>query len=466
MRTTCLVMALLAGLQPDLARAQGVDAYFEFLMARRLESDGDHRGALAALERAAAADPRSAEVRAEIASFHLRRNQRAEAETAARAAIAIEQDNVEANRVLGNLYAAAAEGGAQQRTAAAEADKNAAAAIVHLERAVAGSPTTDANMLFTLGRMYIRRGDTEKAVQALTRLLGQNPNSLQGRLALAQAYASGTDLTSAIAVLDEMLQDDPRVASALGQYQEQAGLLADAAATYTVALLVQPMSRDLKFRRIAVLYNLKEYGRAAGFAAEARKQHPEDSRFPQLQARALFDAGDRSGALAVMESAVKAYPKDQAPRYALADLYTDAGRTADAERVLRQVLASAPNDPQALNYLGYHLAVRGDQLDEAIRLVRRALETDPENGAYMDSLGWAHFRRGDLAEAEKYLSAAAEQLPGNSEVLDHLGDLHARRGRLEAAITAWTRALEASGDTIDRAAIQQKITEAQAKTRP
>jgi tetratricopeptide (TPR) repeat protein len=466
MRTACLIVALLGVLVPALAVAQGpADAYFEFLMARRLESEGDNRGALSALERAAAADPKSAEIRAEIASFHLRRNQRSEAEKAALAALALDEGNVEANRVLGNLYAAAAEGGGQQRVPPAEAAKNTAAAIRYLERALAGSPTTDANLLFTLGRMYIRSGDTEKAVQALTRVLGQNPNSLQGRLTLAQAYAAAKDLTTAMTVLEEVLEDDPRVASALGQYQEQAGLLSEAAATYTVALLVQPMSRELKFRRIAVLYNAGEFARAAGFAAEARKQHPEDSRFPQLQARALFDSGDRSGALAVLESAVRSFPKDPAPQYALADLYADAGRDEDAERVLRQVLAASPNDPNALNYLGYHLATRGDQLDEAIRLVRRALDADPDNAAYLDSLGWAYFRRGDLNEAEKYLGAAAAQLPDNSEIQDHLGDLLARRGRLDEAIAAWMRALEGTGANVNRSAIEKKIADASAKTR-
>jgi Flp pilus assembly protein TadD len=165
-----------------------------------------------------------------------------------------------------------------------------------------------------------------------------------------------------------------------------------------------------------------------------------------------------------MESTAKAFPKDPTPQYALADLYQDAGRDEDAERVLRQVVAAAPNDPVALNYLGYHLAVRGDRLDEAIRLVRRALDADPNNGAYLDSLGWAHFRRGDLNEAEKYLGAAAEKLPDNSEIQDHLGDLYARRGRLPQAIAAWTRALEGSGQSIDRAAIEKKIADAQAKS--
>ena len=149
--------------------------------------------------------------------------------------------------------------------------------------------------------------------------------------------------------------------------------------------------------------------------------------------------------------------------FALADIYADAGRAPDAERMLRQVLAAEPANANALNYLGYMLAVRGEQLDEAIRLVRRALDAEPGNGAYLDSLGWAHFRKGDLDDAEKYLAAAAAKLPENSEIQDHLGDLHARKGRLPEAIAAWTRALKGDGQDVQRDAIEKKISSAKGK---
>src|SRR6185503_6186594 len=98
----CLLVLSMAG----AAAAQSTDAYFEFLMARRLEAQGDQAGALAALERAAAADPASAEVRAEIASFQLRRNRRTESETAALQALKLDDGNLEAHRVLGLIYSA------------------------------------------------------------------------------------------------------------------------------------------------------------------------------------------------------------------------------------------------------------------------------------------------------------------------------------------------------------------------
>jgi tetratricopeptide (TPR) repeat protein len=457
-----VLTALFIGTPLSAVAQAPTDTYYEFLLARRLEADGDVKGARAALDRAAAADPKSAEIRAEMASLHLRRNERAEAEKQAKAALALDENNVEGNRVLGLLYAAAADATGERSSAQAAA--NVRDAITYLERAVAGTTVSaDATLHYTLGRLYIRNGTPDKAVQSLARVLSQNPNSIQGRLAMAQAYAAAKDLKSAINTLQEIIEDEPRVASALAQYQEDAGLLMDAAASYTLALAVQPGNRELKIRRIAVLLEAREYGRAAGFAGDARKQHPNEPVFPRLQGRALFDSGDRTGGIAVLESAVKTFPKDTATMFALADVYADAGRGMDAERMLRQVLAAEPGNANALNYLGYMLAVRGEQLDEAIRLVRRALDAEPDNGAYLDSLGWAHFRRGDLDEAEKYLAAAAARLPENSEIQDHLGDLHARKGRLSDAIAAWTRALNGDGTDIQRDAIEKKISNAKSK---
>jgi tetratricopeptide (TPR) repeat protein len=455
----------MVGLTPvaALAQQQQGEAYYEFLMARRLETAGDSAGALAALERAAAAEPKSAEIRAEIAAFYFRQTppRRVEGEKAAKEALALDENNVEANRALGFLYAATVDVNA--RTMSAQMAQDAKNAIMHLERAAAGTVGADVQMQYTLGRLYISSGDSQKAVQALSRVVSQNPNNAQARRSLAEAYAAGGDLKGAMTTLEEVVEYVPGLAADLAQYQLRAGLLMEAAASYTIALAGQPNSRDFKARRIAALYAAKEYAQAAALAAQALKQHPEDQNFARLQARAMFDGGDQGGGIAVAEASAKAFPKDSQTQWVLADLYAEAGRTGDRERTLRQILSAAPSDHRALNELGYLLATRGEQLDEAITLVRRALESEPNNGAYLDSLGWAYFRRGDLGEAQKYLAAAAQRMPDNSEILDHLGDVHARRGELREAIDAWTRALAADGQGIQRPAIEQKIGNAKVK---
>lgn len=465
MGCTCLARAAVAGVlllwAAAPAAAQTSTAYFEFLMARRLEALGDQSGALAALERAAAADPKSAEVRAEIAAFHLRRDRRADAETAAREALTLSDANLEAHRVLGLVFAAQADA-VNANAAPQKFQTLAREAIQHLERA-GKDAAAGIDVLFSLGRLYLRMGDATQAVETFVRVVTQNPGSAQGRLFLAQAYAEADDLKSAISTLDLIVEDEPRVASTLAQYQEQAGLFTEAVDNYTRALAVEPTNRGLKVRRVATLIAARDFTRAAALAAEAQGQHSDDPRFPRLRARALVEAGDTARALAVLEPSARAFPRDTATQFALADLYNEAGRDMDAERTLRQVLDMEPGNAQILNYLGYLLAERGRQLDEAVRLVQRALDLEPGNPYYQDSLGWAHFRRGDLDAAEKYLAPAAQQLPRNAEVQNHLGDLFARRGRWAEAIEAWTRALGGEVGDVDRAEVQKKIDAARTR---
>jgi len=464
-RALVLAVLVMVGAPAWTSAQDSSGAYFEFLVARRLEGQGDFAGAQAALERAAKVDSRSAEVRAELGAFHLRRSQPEDAETAAKAALAIDSNSLEAHRVLGLVYAGYADGGQTSAASRQQVAQYLKDAITHLEQASASTLASDLVMNFTLGRLYMRAGTPEKAVVALTRVVTQNPGSVQARLLLAQAHAVTKDLPAAIAALEIIVDEEPRVAAALGQYQEQAGLLREAADTYTKALAVQPTSRELKSRRIAALYGARDFTAAASFAGDAKRQHPEDARFPRLEARALFDAGDKVGGVSVLEAAAKTFPRDTPTLYALADIYRDAGRATDAEQALRQVLVIEPANPNALNYLGYLLAMRGDKLDEAVQLVRKALEAEPDNGAYLDSLGWALFKRGDLAEAQKYLDAAANRMPRNSEVQDHLGDVFARQGRVDDAIAAWTRALEGDASDVDLAEIRRKINDARSKSK-
>ena len=452
---------------PGVAFAQTADeGYYDFLMARHLEASGDSKGAQALLEKAVAADPKSAEVRAELAAFHLRRDAADDAERVAKEALQLDDDNSEAHRVLGMLYAARSEDTGRGQAAQTAATDLVKQAISHLER-VTDNPAglTDLNLQYTLGRLYTRNGQADKAIQALTRVVNENPLSVQGRLSLAQAYVVAHDMNNAIRSLEEIVDDEPRVANMLGQFQEQAGRPKEAADSYTKALTVAPNSRELKVRRIAALLAAKDLQKAADFAGQAQMQHPDDLRFPQLRAHALQQLGDPTRAITVLEPVARANPNDVTTQLSLADLYSNAGRKGDAERTVRQLVAIEPGNADALNYLGYLLADRGQQLDEAIRLVRRALDIEPSNPNYLDSLGWAYYRRGDYDQAEKYIAPAAQQMPRNATVQEHFGDILAKRGRWADAIAAWTRALQGSEGDIDKAAVEKKISDARGKVR-
>jgi Tfp pilus assembly protein PilF len=141
-------------------------------------------------------------------------------------------------------------------------------------------------------------------------------------------------------------------------------------------------------------------------------------------------------------------------------VYERQQQYGEAEAAFRQAITLAPEHAPALNYLGYMLAERGERLDESVDLIKRALAVDPENGSYLDSLGWAYYKDGQFGAAEEYLRRAAEQMVSNSVVLDHFGDVLFSLERYQEAIQAWQQALSGDGDSIDRPAIDLKIRSA------
>ncbi|MBN2578700.1 MAG: tetratricopeptide repeat protein [Pirellulales bacterium] len=119
-----------------------------------------------------------------------------------------------------------------------------------------------------------------------------------------------------------------------------------------------------------------------------------------------------------------------------------AGRSAEAEEWLEQVLDEFPGDPGASNDLGYLWAEQGRHLHRALRMTRAAAAAEPENAAFRDSLGWVLYLRGNTAEAIAELEKAAAGQP-DGEILDHLGDAYSRAGRLDDARRAWQKAVKA-----------------------
>ena len=94
-----------------------------------------------------------------------------------------------------------------------------------------------------------------------------------------------------------------------------------------------------------------------------------------------------------------------------------------------------------LNYLGYMLADKGKQLPEALKMIRKAVELEPMNGAYLDSLGWVYFKMGDYELAEQNLRQAVERDQTDPTVHDHLGELYEKTGRIRLAAAQWELSL-------------------------
>lgn len=189
--------------------------------------------------------------------------------------------------------------------------------------------------------------------------------------------------------------------------------------------------------------------------------HPGEPGMLHELLRHQVEQGDYPAAETSLREWLAARPEDLAFRFQLAAVLERQGRPAEAETEFRAILERAPDHALSLNYLGYMLAGEDDRLEESEELIRRALEVDPYNGSYRDSLGWVQFRRGRLDLAEPNLLRAVRCMPENSVVLDHLGDLYRAKGNPEAAVRFWRQALEHDGEEeLERDAVTRKIEEA------
>jgi tetratricopeptide (TPR) repeat protein len=123
----------------------------------------------------------------------------------------------------------------------------------------------------------------------------------------------------------------------------------------------------------------------------------------------------------------------------------------------RRVLEIDPENPDALNYLGYTWVDRGENLTEAFEMIRKAVRLEPESGAITDSLGWAHYKLGQYDEAKIHLEKAVVLTPASATIVDHLGDVYWKLGRFREAGYQWERALDFDPTDEEEIAIRRKL---------
>ena len=471
-------------------------AGYYFLMGRYLENEGRIDEAIAALRKAIGMAPTAAEPHAELAGLYARQNLAGEAIDSARRALARDPDNVEANRILGTIYAALGEAGQPVRPGEDPATYR-RVAIEALEKSrKAGA--FDANAELMLGRLYAQSEEPAKAIGPLRRVVEDYPGYPDAALLLADAYAATGQAAQAVETLEQAIAVNPgflRGRLRLAELYEAQRRYREAADTYAAARAANPRldftsaqaaalinaGHSDEARRMLVaalarraaaepghLYLLGQAERRLGNAAAAaeaaarlQQVAPGDVRAVYLTAQLATDAGRHDEAIHAYEKLIASAPEDTSFVYGYAHALDKAGRPADAERALRGVLQRDPRDAAALNALGYMFAERGERLEEAVALVQQALEIEPGNPSFLDSLGWAYFRQGRFDRADEPLTQAAAALPRTSVVQDHLGDLRLQQKRLPEAIAAWERALDGDGEEIDRSAIEKKIRDAQ-----
>ena len=370
-------------------------------------------------------------------------------------------------------------------------------ALIELETAVAMNPG-DRELRRSLSRAYAAVGRLAEGVELARELADEDPGDLEARLVIANVQVQQGDVEGAVETYRAVLD---AVGPATGIPPDRRDWL-----RIRIARILLTSDRVPEATDILESLELPETTEAVELRARAAIRIGESKRGRSLikklrnddaasvaalvEGEAALVAGDIDEALASFDEAVlelgnvgrirasqllgefdhdhlqERYlrdwvadePASAAARFALGGFLERSGRFDLAESELRQVIEMEPGHAAALNYLGYSLADRNTRLEEALVLIERALDLDPWNGAYLDSLGWVYYRMGRYEEAVEPLEQAAREYPRDPTVLEHLGDVYDRLGDEAEARRAWERALEAGPE--DPEAIREKLDRA------
>jgi len=275
-----------------------------------------------------------------------------------------------------------------------------------------------------LGQIWLAAKDWDRVGEAVAPLLTVDDEALRGQALLLQADA----LTAA-----------KRYDEALALLDRQGGKPAAGVETRRAEILLRA-GREAEGRK--KLEDLAAGGDSAATLAAAQSfQHVE--RF--------------ADSIPLLERLVARQTDSVVGHYLLGAAYERTGERTRAVAELRRVLQIDPDFHAALNYLGYTFAEARENLDEALSLVQKAVALEPDNGAYVDSLGWTYYQLGRHEQARSYLERAARLEPADATLQEHLGDVYVALGQNDRAREAYRRALELGEDHAEAEKVRRKL---------
>jgi tetratricopeptide (TPR) repeat protein len=381
----------------------------------------------------------------------------------------------------------------------------------------------DSGTLIHISEIQRRQGKYEDALATIKKALKKDPDSLEagynegllldvlGRYdEAAQTYEHMVDLTSHAngAYTAEEKNNRGIFLDRLGGVYHEQNKVDQAIATYQKMI---DLGGDQALRgyqgEVDTYRDAKMFDKAIEVSQKAVAANPKNNDLKLMLAGELADQGKVDEGLNMAKGMLTNTDKDRVVWLSLAQMYTRLRRWKDAEDALnkaetltskkedriyllflrgalaerqkhdepaekyfRQVLDLDPSNAMTLNYLGYMLADKGTRLPEALKMIRKAVEQEPMNGAYLDSLGWAYFKMGQYELAEENLRQAVERDQTDPTVHEHLGDLYEKTGRIRLAAAQWQLSLadyakSASADVEpgDVAKLQHKLENARVK---
>ncbi|MBN1997365.1 tetratricopeptide repeat protein [candidate division KSB1 bacterium] len=296
--------------------------------------------------------------------------------------------------------------------------------------------------------IYVEKQNWQQALDLYSPLLGTDTTVVSGTIEIANINLQQGDTLRAIERCENLMPDhgdDWRLPVTLGRLYFMTG-------ENLKALPLLKKARDLRnsiphlWVLVGLAYiQLDSLDSAIDNFKAALVKFPDNPELYYYLGTTLVRQKKHSEAIEYFEQAVKLEPDNLQSILALAGAYDEILLHQKSEPLYKKLIKLNPNSPIILNNYAYHLSVRGVRLDEALEMVTRALEADPDNSPYLDTAGWIYFQKGLYDEAKTYIEKSLKLRSDSPEVLEHLGDVYDKMGEPDMAQLYWKKSLELDG---------------------
>jgi tetratricopeptide (TPR) repeat protein len=311
------------------------------------------------------------------------------------------------------------------------------------------------SLVIRLAELWSFAGEYQRAAELYVKLIGRNPNNAILRNRAVELYLRANDLKAAQAQLDALVRDQPTNPLAhyfLGAIAAEQKDSEKAIEFYTKTIQLneganqefEPVYYDLA----GVYITNDDAAEALKLLETARKKFKATFLLEFYSALAHSRSKDYAASIKHFTAAELLARRDEPERltalffFQVGTAYERHKDFKQAENYFRQSLKLAPDFAEALNYLGYMWAERGENLTEAKEMIEKAVKQEPENAAFLDSMAWVLFKLNQPKAALEYqLKALKHQKEPDATLHDHLGDIYAALKQPEQARAQWEQAL-------------------------
>ncbi|MBD3233179.1 MAG: tetratricopeptide repeat protein [candidate division Zixibacteria bacterium] len=276
---------------------------------------------------------------------------------------------------------------------------------------VLGMEPDNRQFLLSVVQLQIARENFAEAESLLSKYLEHKPEDSGVKLLLGRIYTFNEKYSLAQTILQSIIAEEDTLGEAYlllaSNYLRQD--MTDSSISILQNAIPKVQQKDVMYHQIGNIYN-------------SRRHYPQ--------------------AIQYYRKAVGLNPDDPGHKIALAEVHDSNGDFNEAEDILRDLIKQYPDNATALNNLAYMYINQERKLDDAEKYLERALELEPQNGAFLDSYGWLMFKKGKTEKAISYIRDAMDVIGADPELFDHMGDIYRHLGEFEKSQEYYSKALE------------------------